>query len=107
MIAGAIARVMRIAGSAEYSIASIFSPFSSFVTAFMRTPLVPTVAPTGSTLGEVATSATLARSPGILALAAISTRPSLISGTSAFSRASRNFGDVRLSSTLIPIDLSI
>ena len=52
-IAGAKARATKIAGSLLYSIASIFSPFNSLLTALILTPFMPTVAPTASIFGVV------------------------------------------------------
>ena len=90
-----------------YSIQSMFSPISSSLTALIRTPLTPTVAPTASTCGCVEIRAILARSPGIRADLSTITVPSAISGTSSSKSASRNFGEVRESSIWIPFSLSI
>ena len=43
---------MYSAGSSEYLMMSIFSPFSSSTMVFTRCPLGPTQAPMGSTLGS-------------------------------------------------------
>jgi hypothetical protein len=85
----------------------MFSPFNSLLTALILTPFVPTVAPTGSILGLIVDSATLALSPGILALEWMMTYSSLISGTSRANNSSKNFGLVLESSTCIPSFLSI
>ena len=106
MRAGLSARATKIAGSALYSIASMFSPFNSLLTAFILTPFTPTAVPTASTFGLVEKNATFAFLPGILALFWIITLPSFISGTPAFKRASKNLGEVRVSSILIPKRLS-
>jgi len=73
--AGLMALAMKMAGSAFHSITSIFSLLSSLTIAWMRTPLMPTQAPTGSIPGWVAETATLARSPGSRAMERISTTP--------------------------------
>ena len=58
------------------------NPFSSFTTLWIRTPRMPTHAPTGSTPSCRAATATLVREPGSRAMALSSTVPLKISGTS-------------------------
>ena len=107
MIAGLITRAMKSSGTEVYSIQSMFSPKSSSLTALIRTPLTPTVAPTGSTCGCVEISAIFARSPGIRAAFSIKTTLSAISGTSSAKRPSKNLGEVRESSICMPLALSM
>ena len=102
VMAGLKARVMNTSGIGEYSIQSMFSSFSSRLTALIRTPLTPTAAPIGSTFICSVFRAIFARSPGILAALIISTTPSSISGTSDAIRASKNLGEVRVSSRKSP-----
>ena len=102
MIAGDIALVTKISGVVEYSMTSIISPQSSPLTAFILVPFTPTTAPIGSIDELSATSATFARWPGILAHSFTITLPSFISGTSDAKSASKNLGEVRESSIVIP-----
>ena len=62
---------------------SICSLPSSLTIALTLAPLIPTHAPTGSTLGTFALTAILVLDPASLAIPMISTTPSLISVTSS------------------------
>ncbi len=75
-LAGASERLMNSTGSGVHGITSMFSLPSSRTTAWMRLPLTPTQAPTGSTRSSWLMTATLARSPGSRTTFLISTMPS-------------------------------
>jgi hypothetical protein len=73
--AGASALHTKRAGSSSKGTMSIFSPRSSWTTAWTRLPFMPTQAPTGSTSRSRRT-AILERAPGSRAHASIRTMPS-------------------------------
>ena len=84
--AGLNALAMNSLGSGLHSTISIFSPPNSLTIDWILTPRIPTQAPTGSTPGCRAATATLEREPGSRAMAFISTVPLYISGTSSSKR---------------------
>ena len=61
--AGASALTMKVAGSGDHWMMSIFSPWSSPTTAWTREPRIPMQGPTGSMLESWETTAILAREP--------------------------------------------
>ena len=73
--AGLSALAMKTAWSGFHSMTSIFSSLSSRTMDWMRTPRMPTHAPTGSTPSWMAATATLERWPGSRAMDLISTAP--------------------------------
>jgi hypothetical protein len=74
--AGAIALQTKRAGSRSQGTMSIFSPRSSWTTAWTREPFMPTQAPTGSTSESRLETAILERAPGSRAAATMRTIPS-------------------------------
>ena len=70
--AGARPLTMKVAGSGDHWMMSIFSPCSSLTTACTRLPRMPTHAPTGSMPPSLDSTAILARLPGSRATALIS-----------------------------------
>ena len=67
---------MKVATSGDHGMMSIFSPCSSFTTAWTRDPRMPTQAPTGSIERSFERTAILAREPGSRATDTTSTTPS-------------------------------
>ena len=78
---------------------SIFSPCSSVITLRTRLPIGPMQAPLAFTPGWREATAILLRCPASLAIAAISTAPEAISGTSSANSFLTRFGCVRDSVT--------
>ena len=81
--AGLKALTIYCAGFSSHSIISICSLPSSFTIALTLAPLIPTHAPTGSTLGTSALTEIFVLEPSSLAMLTILTTPSLISATSS------------------------
>ena len=100
--AGDRALPTKVAGSSDQSMMSIFSPFSSLITARTRAPIGPMQAPFAFTPGIVDRTAILDRCPASLATATISTEPSTISGTSSANSLRTRFGCVRDSVIWVP-----
>mgnify|MGYP007000082338 CR=1 len=71
-VAGDIALITNCAGFSSHKIISILSPAISFDTDWTLDPLIPTHAPTGSSLGSLDFTAILALTPGSLAALKIS-----------------------------------
>jgi hypothetical protein len=67
---------MKVAASGFHGMMSIFSPCSSWTTAWTRLPRMPTQAPTGSIEVSLEITAILAREPGSRATDLISMMPS-------------------------------
>ena len=63
-------------GSMSYGMMSIFSPRSSWTTAWTREPFMPTQAPTGSTSESRLATAIFERAPGSRAAVRMLTMPS-------------------------------
>ena len=93
--AGLNDRAMKSCVFVVYPITSIFSFLSSRTIPWIRTPFIPTHAPTGSIRSSYDSTATLALSPGIRTVFLIVISPSKISGTSCSIRHSKKRGDVR------------
>ncbi len=74
--AGCRAVTMKVAGSSDHGMMSIFSPESSETTACTREPRIPTQAPTGSMDESREITPILAREPGSRATAFTSITPS-------------------------------
>ena len=81
---------------------SIFSSFSSCITARTRCPIGPMQAPFADTSGLCDSTAILVRWPASRATALISTVPSAISGTSSLNNFSTRPGCVRETTTCGP-----
>ena len=80
--AGDIALITNWAGLSSHKIMSILSPAISFETDCTLEPLIPTQAPTGSSLGSLDLTAIFALTPGSLAALKISIKSWPTSGTS-------------------------
>ena len=94
--AGERAFSIKIAGFSSQFTISIFSPLSSFTTAFTRLPFIPTQAPTASTSGLLEYTAILVLEPASRAIFFISTVPSATSATSFSKSLLTSSGWVRL-----------
>ncbi|CPU66561.1 Uncharacterised protein [Mycobacteroides abscessus] len=81
---------------------SIFSPWSSAMTARTREPMGPMHAPLAPSPGTRERTATLVRCPASRAMAVISTEPSATSGTSSSKSLRTRFGCVRLNVICAP-----
>ncbi len=103
--AGLRAFSMSMAGFSFQLIMSIFSPRSSFTTALTLEPLTPTQAPTASTSGSFDHTAIFVRFPASLAIALISTIPSLTSATSDSKSLLTSSGCVRETRIFGPFDV--
>ena len=75
-VAGWSALTTKVARSSDQGMMSIFSPCSSWTTAWTREPFMPTQAPTGSIELSWLITPILARLPGSRAAALISMMPS-------------------------------
>ena len=101
-MAGDSACPTKVAGSGDQSMMSIFSSFSSCITARTRWPIGPMQAPLALTSAWWLTTAILLRCPASRATALISTTPEAISGTSSLNSRSTSPGWVRETTTCGP-----